>query len=79
MCVTSYRVYTCGCKKEEGFDQCAKRLGTNVLCHPGERENLEPRLHMCRNHLVKPGMDEMVLNPAPQSNNINNNSRAQRG
>ncbi|KAK4206603.1 hypothetical protein QBC37DRAFT_300481 [Rhypophila decipiens] len=59
MCIQTFRQYTCGCKKNEEYKQCAERLGTNVICTPVERVALDPSAHMCRNHMVKQGKDEM--------------------
>lgn len=34
MCIQTYRVYSCGCKRPEQFIQCAARRGTHVKCTP---------------------------------------------
>ena len=59
MCTQDYRMYTCGCKKLEEFRQCEARLGTNVRCNPVVQNPLDPSVHMCSRHMVKPGKDEM--------------------
>jgi len=59
MCIQTYRLYTCGCKKPEEFKQCRERQGTNVKCTPTTREELAESLHMCSKHMVKVGKDEM--------------------
>ncbi|KAL6229472.1 hypothetical protein BDW75DRAFT_97594 [Aspergillus navahoensis] len=59
MCIQYYRLYTCGCKKNEEFKQCNERLGTNVKCSPVRLEPLDPSVHMCAKHMMKPGKDEM--------------------
>jgi len=59
MCKQMYREYTCGCKKEGEFIQCAARRGTGVKCDPVEKVELEAAIHMCSDHMVKPGKDEM--------------------
>lgn len=59
MCTKMFRVYTCGCTKNEQFRQCDERLGTNVICTRIVRHPLDPSAHMCRAHMVKEGKDEM--------------------
>ncbi|KAL4891354.1 hypothetical protein BDV59DRAFT_182301 [Aspergillus ambiguus] len=59
MCTQYYRMYTCGCRKTEEFKQCEERQGTNVKCSPVKWEPLDPSVHMCARHMVKPGKDEM--------------------
>ncbi|KAI0837091.1 hypothetical protein F5Y06DRAFT_91836 [Hypoxylon sp. FL0890] len=59
MCKQYYRMYTCGCKKEEEFKQCDERLGTNVKCSRIRWEELPVSAHMCKKHMVKQGKDEM--------------------
>jgi len=59
MCTQYYRLYTCGCKKEEEYKQCEERLGTNVKCSPMNWVPLDPSAHMCKKHMVKEGKDEM--------------------
>ncbi|KAF2459723.1 hypothetical protein BDY21DRAFT_336313 [Lineolata rhizophorae] len=54
-----YRKYTCGCRKQEEFRQCAARQGTNVKCSPVSQNRLPNSTHMCPRHMVKPGKDEM--------------------
>ncbi|KAK4159216.1 hypothetical protein QBC43DRAFT_304845 [Cladorrhinum sp. PSN259] len=61
MCVQTYRVYTCGCKKPEEFKQCEARLGTNVKCTPVTREDRLSSPHMCSTHMVKQGAHGMRL------------------
>ncbi len=58
MCIQYYRMYTCGCRKEEEFQQCEGRIGTNVKCTPVIWEALPVSLHMCKRHMVKEGKDE---------------------
>lgn len=43
----------------EEFKQCDERFGTNVKCSPVKEEKLDPSVHMCARHMVKPGKDEM--------------------
>lgn len=59
MCKQMYRLYTCGCTKDEEFKQCVERQGTNVKCTPVKREPMDPSVHMCKKHMVKEGKDEM--------------------
>lgn len=59
MCVQTYRLYTCGCKKPEEFIQCPARLGTNVKCTPVTKDNPSESMHICSKHMVKEGKDEM--------------------
>lgn len=42
MCMQYYRIYTCGCRKEEEYKQCEDRLGTNVKCDRMTWEPLDP-------------------------------------
>ncbi|RAK99351.1 uncharacterized protein BO80DRAFT_128457 [Aspergillus ibericus CBS 121593] len=46
-------------KKTEEFEQCEERRGTNVKCSPMRWRPLDPSVHMCVRHMVKPGKDEM--------------------
>lgn len=59
MCVLEVRKYTCGCTKNEEFRQCEARRGTNVKCTPVRKVDLLDSSHMCINHMVKVGKDEM--------------------
>ncbi|QKX54495.1 uncharacterized protein TRUGW13939_01582 [Talaromyces rugulosus] len=59
MCTQFFRMYTCGCRKTEEFQQCPERFGTNVKCSPVRWTESGASLHMCIKHMVKPGKDEM--------------------
>jgi hypothetical protein len=59
MCTQDYRVYTCGCKKDERFHQCADKSGINEKCTPMAKNKLENATHMCVQHMVKAGKDKM--------------------
>lgn len=54
MCTSKYIKYTCGCKGEMEFIQCLERRGTNVKCHPVNKECGKDSTHHCSRHLVKP-------------------------
>jgi hypothetical protein len=59
MCTQDYRVYTCGCKKDEEYRQCAAKFGTNEICTPMVKNKLESATHMCITHMVPAGKDKM--------------------
>lgn len=61
MCIQNYRMYTCGCKRTEEFKQCEPRQGTNVKCSRMTWEPLDPSVHMCLQHMVKPGNKTLRL------------------
>lgn len=54
MCTSFYIQYTCGCRKEMEFVQCAERQGTNVKCKPVRKEPGKDSTNYCRGHLVNP-------------------------
>lgn len=54
MCESQYLKYTCGCKREMEFVQCAARQGTNVKCHPIIKRWVKDSTNYCSRHLVKP-------------------------
>ncbi|KAL2173547.1 uncharacterized protein P884DRAFT_264901 [Thermothelomyces heterothallicus CBS 202.75] len=54
MCTSKFIKYTCGCKKEMEFVQCAERQGTNVKCDPVRKEWARDSANYCSRHLVKP-------------------------
>ncbi|KAF2747865.1 hypothetical protein M011DRAFT_467455 [Sporormia fimetaria CBS 119925] len=53
MCTSKMIKYTCGCKYEMEFEQCAKRQGTNVKCDPITKEFGKDGENYCPKHLVE--------------------------
>ncbi|KEQ90391.1 hypothetical protein AUEXF2481DRAFT_571007 [Aureobasidium subglaciale EXF-2481] len=59
MCTLLMHNYTCGCKREGQYIQSAERHGSNVKCDSINKEQMPPSLHMCIQHMIKPGKAEM--------------------
>lgn len=53
MCHTKFIAYSCGCKTQSEFVQCAERQGTNLKCHPLGAGEVRQSGHYCANHLVR--------------------------
>ncbi|KAK0200891.1 hypothetical protein DFS33DRAFT_1355746 [Desarmillaria ectypa] len=51
MCTQQILKYTCGCKHNGAFQQCAERTGTNVRCEEisNEIDNID---NYCKEHTV---------------------------
>jgi hypothetical protein len=58
MCTSHYVTYTCGCKKEMLFEQCAERRGTIVKCNPVVKVLGKEAENYCQGHLVFPDVRE---------------------
>lgn len=54
MCTSKFIKYTCGCKKEMEFIQCAERQGTNVKFRPVTKQWGKNSTNYRSRHLVKP-------------------------